>query len=64
MKTEKKYLVGFAALFAVVAALISVTVAAEPSLQVECSFDGIWSTTYGQMTVDQSGTTASGQQTE
>ena len=60
MKISKKLLLGIGTLAAVVVALLLAPVQAQPSRQAECSFSGIWRTTYAQMTLDQSGTTVSG----
>ena len=60
MKISKKMLIGIAAFSAVVGALLLAPVQAQPSRQAQCTFSGVWSTTHGQMALEQSGTSVSG----
>lgn len=60
MTTRRKLLISIATLAVVVVALLLAPAQAQPSQQTECSFAGIWSTTYGQMPLQQSGTSLTG----
>ena len=52
----RKLSISFASLAAVVVALLLAPVGTKPSQQAECSFAGIWRTTYGEMPLQQFGT--------
>ena len=60
MKMGKKLLISTVTLAAVVIALFLAPVGAQPSRQTECSFAGVWRTTYGEMPLQQSGASVTG----
>ena len=60
MKIIKIFSIIVAILAAGLAAQLSMPVEAQPSRQAECSFAGVWSTSYGQMTLDQLGNVVNG----